>query len=155
MLLPLVSSCVNHPGFKYKLNEGDEVVLTKSEHASNILPWFALSKEIGIKVRYIPLNSDYEVTIENVKKVMIFTFGLKQFNELYAFFINIIKKYYSNSSEQDDLVSIGTIGLIKGVNTYKLDKNIKLATYASRCIENEILMYLRKNKRKRTRRNIV
>ena len=50
----------------------------------------------------------------------------------------------------EDLVSIGTIGLIKGVNTYRLDKNIKLATYASRCIDNEILMYLRKTKRKRT-----
>ena len=50
----------------------------------------------------------------------------------------------------EDLVSIGTIGLIKAVNTYRLDKNIKLATYASRCIDNEILMYLRKTKRKRT-----
>lgn len=50
----------------------------------------------------------------------------------------------------EDLVSIGTIGLIKGVNTYKLDKNIKLATYASRCIDNEILMFLRKNKKRRS-----
>ena len=50
----------------------------------------------------------------------------------------------------EDLVSIGTIGLIKGVNTYKLDKNIKLATYASRCIDNEILMFLRKNKKRKT-----
>ena len=50
----------------------------------------------------------------------------------------------------EDLVSIGTIGLIKGVNTYQNDKNIKLATYASRCIDNEILMYLRKTKKKRT-----
>jgi RNA polymerase sporulation-specific sigma factor len=58
---------------------------------------------------------------------------------------HIIKKYYSNSSEQDDLISIGTIGLIKAVNTFCPEKNIKLATYASRCIENEILMYLRKN----------
>ena len=48
----------------------------------------------------------------------------------------------------EDLVSIGTIGLIKGIKTYKLDKNIKLATYASRCIDNEILMFLRKNKRR-------
>lgn len=50
----------------------------------------------------------------------------------------------------EDLVSIGTIGLIKGVKTYKLDKNIKLATYASRCIDNEILMFLRKNKKRKT-----
>lgn len=59
------------------------------------------------------------------------------------------KKYESTGIDLEDLVSIGTIGLIKGVNTYKLDKNIKLATYASRCIDNEILMYLRKNKRRK------
>ena len=57
------------------------------------------------------------------------------------------KKYENTGVDLEDLVSIGTIGLIKGVNTYKLDKNIKLATYASRCIDNEILMFLRKNKR--------
>ena len=60
------------------------------------------------------------------------------------------KKYENTKVDLEDLVSIGTIGLIKGVNTYKLDKNIKLATYASRCIDNEILMYLRKTKKKRT-----
>ena len=59
------------------------------------------------------------------------------------------KKYENTGVDLEDLVSIGTIGLIKGVNTYKLDKNIKLATYASRCIDNEILMYLRKNKRRK------
>ena len=57
---------------------------------------------------------------------------------------HIAKKYYTQSDEQDDLISIGTIGLIKAINTYRSDKNIKLATYASRCIENEILMHLRK-----------
>lgn len=61
----------------------------------------------------------------------------------------LAKKYDTTSYDLEDLVSIGTIGLIKGVNTYKLDKNIKLATYASRCIDNEILMFLRKNKRKK------
>ena len=60
------------------------------------------------------------------------------------------KKYENTKIELEDLISIGTIGLIKGVNTYKLDKNIKLATYVSRCIDNEILMYLRKTKKKRT-----
>lgn len=60
------------------------------------------------------------------------------------------KKYENTGIDLEDLVSIGTIGLIKGVNTYKLDKNIKLATYASRCIDNEILMYLRKNKKRKT-----
>lgn len=60
---------------------------------------------------------------------------------------HIIKKYYSANGEQDDLVSIGTIGLIKAVNTFKLDKNIKLSSYASRCIENEILMHFRNCKK--------
>ena len=61
----------------------------------------------------------------------------------------LAKKYENTGVDLEDLVSIGTIRLIKGVNTYKLDKNIKLATYASRCIDNEILMFLRKNKRRR------
>ena len=52
---------------------------------------------------------------------------------------HIIKKYYTPNGDQDDLISIGTIGLIKGVSTFKPDKNVKLATYASRCIENAIL----------------
>ena len=57
---------------------------------------------------------------------------------------HIIKKYYGVQTEQDDLVSIGTIGLIKAINTFNPDKKIRLSSYASRCIENEILMYLRK-----------
>ena len=60
----------------------------------------------------------------------------------------LAKKYENTTYDIEDLVSIGSIGLIKGINTYKIDKNIKLATYASRCISNEILMFLRKNKRK-------
>ena len=56
---------------------------------------------------------------------------------------HIVKKYYGTGFEQDDLVSVGTIGLIKAINTFKADKNIKLSSYASRCIENEILMYFR------------
>lgn len=62
----------------------------------------------------------------------------------------LAKKYENTTYDIEDLVSIGSIGLIKGINTYKIDKNIKLATYASRCISNEILMFLRKNKKKRT-----
>ncbi len=61
----------------------------------------------------------------------------------------LAKKYENTGYEIEDLVSIGTIGLIKGINTYKLSKNIKLATYASRCISNEILMFLRKNKKRK------
>ena len=62
----------------------------------------------------------------------------------------LAKKYENTSVDLEDLVSIGTIGLIKGIKTFSKDKNIKLATYASRCIDNEILMYLRKNKRIKT-----
>ena len=62
----------------------------------------------------------------------------------------LAKKYENTNVDLEDLVSIGTIGLIKGIKTYSLDKNIKLATYASRCIDNEILMYLRKNKNKKS-----
>ena len=59
--------------------------------------------------------------------------------------VYIAKKFENTGIGIEDLISIGTIGLMKGVNTFNSDKNIKLATYASRCIENEILMYLRKN----------
>ena len=52
---------------------------------------------------------------------------------------HIVKKYYAQTGDQDDLISIGTIGLIKGISTFKADKNVRLATYASRCIENAIL----------------
>lgn len=60
---------------------------------------------------------------------------------------HIIKKYYTQNGDQDDLISIGTIGLIKGISTYKADKGVRLATYASRCIENEILMHFRSLKK--------
>ena len=60
---------------------------------------------------------------------------------------HIVKKYYAQTEDQDDLISIGPIGLIKGISTFKADRNVKLATYISRCVENEILMYFR-SKRK-------
>ena len=60
---------------------------------------------------------------------------------------HIIKKYYTQDRDQDDLLSIGTIGLIKGISTFRPDKNVRLATYASRCIENEILMYFRSTRK--------
>ena len=60
---------------------------------------------------------------------------------------HILKKYYTHTEDIDDLVSVGTVGLIKGINTYKPDKGVRLATYASRCIENEILMYFRSNRK--------
>lgn len=61
--------------------------------------------------------------------------------------VHISKKYYTATDEQEDLISIGTIGLIKGINSFKSEKGTKLATYCARCIENEILMYFRNNKK--------
>ena len=60
---------------------------------------------------------------------------------------HIVKKYYNTGADQDDMISIGTIGLIKAVSTFNADKGIHLATYASRCIENEILMFFRNQKK--------
>ena len=60
---------------------------------------------------------------------------------------HIVKKYYALSADQEDLISIGTVGLIKGVSTYRPDKNVRLATYASRCIENEVLMFFRSQRK--------
>lgn len=78
---------------------------------------------------------------ENVKSILI--------ERNLRLVVYISRKFENTGLDIEDLISIGTIGLIKAVNTFKLDKNIKLATYASRCIENEILMYLRKNSRKK------
>ena len=64
--------------------------------------------------------------------------------------VYIARKFENTGINVEDLISIGTIGLIKAINTFRTDKNIKLATYASRCIENEILMYLRRNSRAKT-----
>ncbi len=60
---------------------------------------------------------------------------------------HIVKKYYSKTNDQDDLISIGTIGLIKGINSFNPDKGVKLATYCARCIDNEILMHFRGSKK--------
>lgn len=104
--------------------------------SSDILPE-PLSKEE--EVDYVLKSVDGDVLAKN--KLIEHNLRLVVF---------LAKKYENTNIDLEDLVSIGTIGLIKGVNTYKLDKNIKLATYASRCIDNEILMYLRKTKRKKT-----
>lgn len=64
---------------------------------------------------------------------------------------HVCKKYNIPNLEQDDLISIGTIGLIKGINSFNVDKGVRLATYVARCIENEILMYLRSTKKLRSR----
>ena len=104
--------------------------------STDILPE-PLSKEEEIKYVELSMNNDEKARnklIEHNLRLVVF----------------LAKKYDNTSTDLEDLVSIGTIGLIKAVNTYRLDKNIKLATYASRCIDNEILMYLRKTKRKKT-----
>ena len=104
--------------------------------STDILPE-PLSKEEEIKYVERSMNNDKQaknILIEHNLRLVVF----------------LAKKYDNTGTDLEDLVSIGTIGLIKAVNTYKLGKNIKLATYASRCIDNEILMYLRKTKRKKS-----
>ena len=64
---------------------------------------------------------------------------------------HVCKKYNIPNLEQDDIISLGTIGLIKGINSFNLEKGVRLATYVARCIENEILMYLRSTKKLRSR----
>ena len=105
-------------------------------YSNNVFP-DPLSKEEEEKYIERMINGDKEARsklIEHNLRLVVF----------------LAKKYENTKIDLEDLVSIGTIGLIKGVNTYQNDKNIKLATYASRCIDNEILMYLRKTKKKRT-----
>ena len=89
-----------------------------------------------------PLNSDEEAMLlsrdDKKARDILIVHNLR-------LVVYIARKFEAPNTNIEDLISIGTIGLIKAVNTFRLDKNIKLATYASRCIENEILMYLRKN----------
>ncbi len=103
----------------------------------------------GVNVLPPPLNAEEENELlqklendESVKSILI--------ERNLRLVVYISRKFENTGIDVEDLISIGTIGLIKAVNTFKLNKNIKLATYASRCIENEILMYLRKNNKKKT-----
>lgn len=102
----------------------------------------------GSEVLPTPLNTDEEATMIqklgtaedlNAKAVLI--------ERNLRLVVYIARKFENTGVNVEDLISIGTIGLIKAINTFKADKKIKLATYASRCIENEILMYLRRNTR--------
>ena len=102
----------------------------------------------GVNVLPPPLDAKEEAellqkleTDESVKTILI--------ERNLRLVVYISRKFENTGIDIEDLISIGTIGLIKAVNTFKLNKNIKLATYASRCIENEILMYLRKNNKKK------
>lgn len=97
-----------------------------------------------------PLNSEEELSyIIKAKKGDVEARNILIEHNL-RLVVFLAKKYESTKYDLEDLVSIGSIGLIKGINTYKIDKNIKLATYASRCISNEILMFIRKNKKRKT-----
>ena len=102
----------------------------------------------GVNVLPPPLKADEENKLlqklehdESVKSILI--------ERNLRLVVYISRKFENTGIDVEDLISIGTIGLIKAVNTFKLNKNIKLATYASRCIDNEILMYLRKNNKKK------
>ncbi len=104
-------------------------------NSNNILPPPLEEKE---ETRLLKLSSEGDLEARNT--LIVHNLRLVVF---------IAKKFESTKISIDDLISIGSMGLIKGVQTFKMDKNIKLATYASRCIENEILMYLRKTHRSR------
>jgi len=94
-----------------------------------------------------PLNKEEELEcIKNMEKGNIKAKD-KLIEHNLRLVAHIVKKYYNNQADQEDLISIGTIGLIKAVNSFKLEKNIKFSTYASKCIENEILMYFRSQKK--------
>ena len=95
-----------------------------------------------------PLEKDEEIELVKLCQLGDINARNKLIEHNLRLVVFIAKKYETKLDTLEDLVSIGSIGLIKGINTYKIDKNIWLATYASRCISNEILMYLRKNKKR-------
>lgn len=101
----------------------------------------------GNKALPQPLEAEEEVILLEEAKAGNQTARDKLVEHNLRLVVYIAKKFESSGIDLEDLISIGAIGLIKAVKTYSLDKNIKLATYASRCIENEILMQLRKNTR--------
>ena len=102
----------------------------------------------GVNILPPPLKPDEEIELlqqleddDSIKQILI--------ERNLRLVVYISRKFENTGIDIEDLISIGTIGLIKAVNTFKLNKNIKLATYGSGCIENEILMYLRKNNKKK------
>ena len=97
-----------------------------------------------------PLSKEEEERYVNMFLFVDMTARDKLIEHNLRLVVFLAKKYENTNVDLEDLVSIGTIGLIKGINTYKMGKNIKLATYASRCIDNEILMFLRKNKKRKS-----
>ncbi|MCL1935805.1 MAG: RNA polymerase sporulation sigma factor SigE [Defluviitaleaceae bacterium] len=114
-------------------SDGDEKEIFYIGGSEALPPPLTSSEE-----RELLLNIDNED--KNTRKILI--------ERNLRLVVYIAKKFENTGINIEDLISIGTIGLIKAINTFKTDKNIKLATYASRCIENEILMYLRRNNSK-------
>lgn len=96
-----------------------------------------------------PLETEEEIELLNMVKLGSLEARNSLIEHNLRLVVYVAKRYETDTFNLEDLVSIGTLGLIKAINTFKPDKNIKLATYASRCIENEILMYLRKKSRMR------
>lgn len=108
----------------------------------------------GVNILPPPLSTEEEQELlknlehdESIKSILI--------ERNLRLVVYISRKFENTGIDVEDLISIGTIGLIKAVNTFKLNKNIKLATYASRCIENEILMYLRKTIKRKPRYHLM
>ncbi len=124
MLLKVVKKVLN---FLFPLSSSYYI------HSSDILP--------------APLDSENELKYVTLAKEGVEEARNKLIEHNLRLVVYIAKKYEFSNVNIQDLISIGSIGLIKGVNTYDVSKNIKLATYASRCIENEILMFLRKYSR--------
>jgi len=124
--------------------------------------YFKVLKKVGIKkspVYYLGSSHTLPPPLEdNEEEVLLSKLNNEENEEVKKMLIEhnlrlvvyIARKFTNTGVDVEDLVSIGTIGLIKAVHTFDVNKNIKLATYASRCIENEILMYLRKNSRKKS-----
>lgn len=120
-----------------------KIIEEKIVCSEEFLPIFYIA---GSQTLPAPLSAEEEMAIlEKLEGKDDFLLRQKLVERNLRLVVYIAKKFENTGIGIEDLISIGTIGLVKGVNTFKCDKKIKLATYASRCIENEILMYLRKN----------
>lgn len=102
------------------------------------------------EAEYLKLLADYKnESAESPQEIVVENARNKLIEHNLRLVAHLVKKYDGTGEDSDDLISIGTIGLIKGINTYNAEKGTRLATYAARCIENEILMYLRTLKKSR------
>lgn len=123
------------------------VTLLVSYINNNAFPQPLNEKE---EAEYLKILSDYKNdAVESPEEIIMENARNKLVEHNLRLVAHLVKKYDGTGEESDDLISIGTIGLIKGINTYNVDRGTRLATYAARCIENEILMYLRTLKKSR------